>query len=103
MTSEHTKGSTGGYFRKHNYFGLSPDNLVLFEQHMLPCLTFDGKIILEKPYKIARAPSKFIIFNLDRACIVFKTEIFGVERLSSYINVPIYSEKEEERKHKLYM
>lgn len=58
MTSEHTKGNTEAFFQKHDYFGLNPKDVCLFEQHMLPCLTFKGKIILEKKYKVARAPSK---------------------------------------------
>ena len=44
------------FFARNNYFGLEKENLVVFEQGMLPCFTFDGKIILEAPSKIARAP-----------------------------------------------
>lgn len=56
MTSEHTKEPTLEFFRKRDYFGLQPENLVLFEQGMLPCFTFDGKIILETKSHIAKAP-----------------------------------------------
>jgi len=47
MTSQHTKEPTWDYFRRNNYFGLDQDQLVVFEQGMLPCFTFDGKIIME--------------------------------------------------------
>jgi len=56
MTSEHTKEPTQQYFARHNHFGLRPQNLRVFEQGMLPCFSFDGKIILEAPGKIASAP-----------------------------------------------
>lgn len=56
MTSEHTKEPTLEYFRERNYFGLQPENLIVFEQGMLPCFTFDGKIILETKSHIAKAP-----------------------------------------------
>ena len=62
MTSEHTKESTLEFFRKNSFFGLSEENVVLFEQHMLPALSFEGKIILDKPYKVHKAPGMFIVW-----------------------------------------
>ncbi|XP_074596642.1 UDP-N-acetylglucosamine pyrophosphorylase mmy [Brevipalpus obovatus] len=56
MTSEHTKGATEKFFDSHDYFGLSKERVVIFEQGTLPCFTFDGKIIMDKCYRIARAP-----------------------------------------------
>ena len=56
MTSEHTVDETKRFFQEHDYFGLSKDDVQLFEQHTLPCLTMDGKIILDQPGKVARAP-----------------------------------------------
>lgn len=44
MTSEHTQESTQEYFRKNGHFGLDKDDIVFFEQFMLPCLTNDGKV-----------------------------------------------------------
>lgn len=61
MTSEHTKEPTLEFFQNHNFFGLRKDNLVVFEQGMLPAFTFDGRIILEKKGKIAKAPGMSII------------------------------------------
>jgi len=56
MTSEHTKKPTEEFFAKHNYFGSRKDKIIFFEQRMIPCFDFEGKIILETPTKIARAP-----------------------------------------------
>lgn len=56
MTSEQTMEPTKKYFCDHNYFGLNKDDVIFFEQGQLPCFTFDGKIILDKPYRIAKSP-----------------------------------------------
>lgn len=56
MTSEHTMEPTVEFFKKKNYFNLDKDNIIVFEQNCIPCFNFEGKIILNKPYKIARAP-----------------------------------------------
>ncbi|GFR94878.1 UDP-N-acetylhexosamine pyrophosphorylase [Elysia marginata] len=57
MTSEHTKQATENFFSKHEHFGLAGENLVLFEQNLLPCFDFDGKVVLETKSKMALAPA----------------------------------------------
>ncbi|XP_036983709.2 UDP-N-acetylhexosamine pyrophosphorylase-like protein 1 isoform X2 [Artibeus jamaicensis] len=56
MTSEFTLGPTAEFLKRHDFFCLDPDNVVLFEQRMLPVVTFDGKAILEQKDKVAMAP-----------------------------------------------
>lgn len=56
MTSPINHDETIGFFVKHNFFGLPKDDVRFFKQGMLPCLTLDGKIIMETPSKIAMAP-----------------------------------------------
>ncbi|KAF9087229.1 UDP-N-acetylglucosamine pyrophosphorylase [Mortierella sp. AD031] len=56
MTSGPTRPATVAFFQEHSYFGLSSDNIVFFEQGTLPCLTFDGKIMMESKSQVAVAP-----------------------------------------------
>ena len=46
MTSEATLKDTKEFFEYHSYFGLEPENVIFFKQHLLPCLSFEGKLIL---------------------------------------------------------
>ena len=78
MTSEHTKEPTLEFFKKNNYFGLSADNVILFEQNLLPCIGFDGKIFMTNQHKVALAPGKLIRFWVSTLCKRQKTnEIAG--------------------------
>ncbi|KAK4242681.1 hypothetical protein C8A03DRAFT_11104 [Achaetomium macrosporum] len=56
MTSGPTRGPTEQYFKEHSYFGLKPENVVIFEQGVLPCISNDGKILLESKSRVAVAP-----------------------------------------------
>ncbi|XP_030642761.1 UDP-N-acetylhexosamine pyrophosphorylase-like protein 1 [Chanos chanos] len=56
MTSEFTLEPTEKFFKENSHFGLDPANIVMFEQQMIPAVSFDGKVILEKKNKIALAP-----------------------------------------------
>ncbi|XP_011403573.1 PREDICTED: UDP-N-acetylhexosamine pyrophosphorylase-like protein 1 [Amphimedon queenslandica] len=56
MTSEYTRDTTIKFFNDHKYFGLDKRNVVIFEQNTLPCVDFNGRILLDKKNSIARAP-----------------------------------------------
>lgn len=56
MTSEFTLGPTAEFFKEHDFFHLDRNNVVMFEQRMLPAVTFDGRAILEQKDKVAMAP-----------------------------------------------
>lgn len=56
MTSGPTRAPTEKFFQDHGYFGLSKDNVIVFEQGVLPCISNEGKILMESKSKVAVAP-----------------------------------------------
>ncbi|KAM8871936.1 UDP-N-acetylhexosamine pyrophosphorylase-like protein 1 [Synchiropus picturatus] len=56
MTSDFTLAPTKNFFKENNYFGLDPSNVIMFEQRMIPTVSFDGKLILQNKGKLAMAP-----------------------------------------------
>ncbi|KAJ5681484.1 uncharacterized protein N7477_001424 [Penicillium maclennaniae] len=56
MTSGPTRKPTEEYFAEKNYFGLDKSNVFIFEQGVLPCISNEGKIMLESKSKVAVAP-----------------------------------------------
>ncbi|KXN67575.1 nucleotide-diphospho-sugar transferase, partial [Conidiobolus coronatus NRRL 28638] len=56
MTSKPTSAPTQDFFKKNNFFGLDPKNVIFFNQGTLPCLSKDGKILLEDKSNITMAP-----------------------------------------------
>lgn len=56
MTSENTHEQIKSYFAKNDFFNLDSQTVSFFEQGTLPCLTRDGKLLLDQKNKISRAP-----------------------------------------------
>ncbi|CAN0050426.1 unnamed protein product, partial [Heterosigma akashiwo] len=57
MTSPLNDKEIKDFFSAHNHFDLPATDVVFFAQGTLPCLTLDGKIILERPDLVAQAPA----------------------------------------------
>jgi UDP-N-acetylglucosamine/UDP-N-acetylgalactosamine diphosphorylase len=56
MTSGPTRKPTEQFFEKNAYFGLKKENVVIFEQGVLPCISNEGKILLESKSKVRKKP-----------------------------------------------
>ncbi|GAB2281292.1 UDP-N-acetylglucosamine diphosphorylase 1 [Dionaea muscipula] len=56
MTSTFTGEATRRFFERHKFFGLDSTQVSFFQQGTIPCITKDGKFIMETPYRVARAP-----------------------------------------------
>ncbi|WWC63789.1 uncharacterized protein I303_106394 [Kwoniella dejecticola CBS 10117] len=56
MTSGPTRGETEKYFKEKSFFGLNKDDVIFFEQGVLPALSEDGKLLLSTPSTLSVAP-----------------------------------------------
>jgi UDP-N-acetylglucosamine/UDP-N-acetylgalactosamine diphosphorylase len=52
MTSGPTDKPTRDFFAQHDYFGLKSENIIFFEQGVMPCFTLEGKFMLEGKGKV---------------------------------------------------
>jgi UDP-N-acetylglucosamine/UDP-N-acetylgalactosamine diphosphorylase len=86
MTSGPTKKDTEDLFVQNKYFGLDPSNVVFFEQGVLPCLTREGKIIMDGKFSVAVAPDgNGGIYNaLYKSGILFDIKDRGIEHIHTY-------------------
>ena len=57
MTSGPTRKPTEKFFQDHDYFGMKSENVIIFEQGVLPCISNEGKILLESKSRVAVAPN----------------------------------------------
>ncbi len=56
MTSGPTRGPTEQYFREHKFFGLAEENVVIFEQGVLPCISTRARSCSRAAGRVAVAP-----------------------------------------------
>ncbi|KAG4999651.1 hypothetical protein JHK87_020723 [Glycine soja] len=56
MTSPFTDEATGKFFESHKFFGLEAEQVTFFQQGTIPCVSKDGRFIMETPYRVAKAP-----------------------------------------------
>lgn len=56
MTSQANYESTQKAFADNNYYGLHPDNVILFQQGMMPSFDHQGRILLSQKHRLAMSP-----------------------------------------------
>jgi UDP-N-acetylglucosamine/UDP-N-acetylgalactosamine diphosphorylase len=57
MTSEANDAETRAFFESNQFFGLSPENVLFFQQAMNPALDDDGKLVLEAKGRVFMSPN----------------------------------------------
>ncbi len=57
MTSDTNTGETRAFFEANEFFGYAPQDLIFFEQEMIPALDENGKLILDAPDHIFVNPN----------------------------------------------
>eukprot|EP00397_Hematodinium_sp_SG-2012_P028603 GEMP01030130.1.p1 GENE.GEMP01030130.1~~GEMP01030130.1.p1 ORF type:complete len:473 (+),score=119.69 GEMP01030130.1:104-1522(+) len=56
MTSPNNHDVTVSFFQSNNYFGLPEADCIFFKQGVLPCLTSEGKLMMEAKNRVATSP-----------------------------------------------
>ena len=86
MTSEATRDQTLEFFQRHDYFGLQAEDVVVFEQNRIPCLSMEGKIMLEEKHVVARSPdgNGGLYTALDQCGMLDDMRVRGVECVHVY-------------------
>ncbi|KAF2483753.1 nucleotide-diphospho-sugar transferase [Neohortaea acidophila] len=86
MTSGPTRKPTEDYLEEKRYFGLNRNNVVVFEQGALPCISMEGKILLESKGRVSVAPdgNGGIYQALFSSGIVTDMQRRGVKHIHAY-------------------
>jgi len=86
MTSGPTRKPTEDFFRENKFFGLKEENVFIFEQGVLPCISNEGKILLESKSKVAVAPdgNGGIYLALIKSGVVEDLRKRGVQHIHAY-------------------
>ena len=86
LTSQQNHTQTEAFFREHDYFGLAPDHVHLFQQGRMPAVDFDGKILLSAPDEIALSANGHggSLRALDRSGALDRMERAGIDVISYF-------------------
>jgi UDP-N-acetylglucosamine/UDP-N-acetylgalactosamine diphosphorylase len=86
MTSPMNHEMTKEYFETNDYFGTRAEDVIFFSQGVLPCLSNEGKIMMENPYKCVMAPdgNGGIYPAMEKWGVLADMEQRGVEHIHTF-------------------
>ena len=86
MTSDVNDAPTRAFFKKNAYFGYSPDDVIFFQQGMMPAFSMDGKMLLGDKDSLALSPDGHggSLRALQRSGALADMRRRGVEHLSYF-------------------
>ncbi len=86
MTSEKNNEDTTQFFKEHDYFGYNKDYVFFFVQEMAPSVAYDGKLYMEKKFRISTSPNGNggWFTSLEKAGLLKKINELGVEWLNVF-------------------
>lgn len=100
MTSTINSDDTQKFFKDNNYFGYPKDRIYFYIQQEAPACSYDGKVFLDKKYRVALSPngnggwySSFVSSGLSK--VIEKEEIewinlFGVDNVLQRVCDPVF-------------
>ncbi len=86
MTSDFNDSIIRDYFNSVNFFGYPRDDVYFFEQGLMPCVSNDGKIIVETETSLSLAPdgNGGVYYALQHSGAISHMNGLGVEHLHVY-------------------
>lgn len=86
MTSQSNHDATVDFFQSHNYFDIPPEQVVFFQQGMMPAFSTEGKILLETRDSLALSPDGHggSLRALRRSGAIDEMKRLGIEHISYF-------------------
>jgi len=86
MTSPANHDQTRACFRENNHFGLPPDQVIFFQQGVMPVFDPAGKILLDQHHRVALAPDGHggSLLALARTGMLADMKRRGIEHISYF-------------------
>ena len=86
MTSDANDAQTRSFFEQNDYFGLSPKDVFIFQQGMMPAFAMDGRVLLGEKDSLALSPDGHggSLRALHRSGALADMRSRGVEHLSYF-------------------